>query len=461
MPFKIKLLLVYLFLCVILCCNPAKQSETMRTAFRIESEEAIDQFLVLDANTGDTLHFSFSPLPSDTFAVEVTRPTLAQVVVNDQGLNEFMISPYTSRVITLTATDSSLTSNDTLNNTLQGLSNQDFAFVQQNMGKILNATRKRDVAGIFDSIRLSGLQTIDSLSTHFSEAELDFLRDQYRWRGNSFRYWNGRNNFALGRDDEYFQFARNQAPDTAFLGAAPIAELYRLEIEYVTERGSIEGIDSFISYIRSQHAANPDLADYLVAIYIKEVIVSPDYWTLHQPFLNRQVVERMHETEQDNPYRRIFLRPVLTQMDVLNQPEAFDFYALNPQADTVRLSSFAGSYVLLDFWATWCGPCIQQEPHFQELVRSFAAGQPIRFVKVSTDAMRRTWLSYIKQKADKGIVNLWVNGDQHHLLKAAYSLHGLPRYVLVGPDGKIIDDNVSAPSLQVAEDLRRMLRENS
>ena len=130
---------------------------------------------------------------------------------------------------------------------------------------------------------------------------------------------------------------------------------------------------------------------------------------------------------------------MLTQFDALNQPEAFDLYPLNPQADTVSLSSFAGSYVLLDFWASWCGPCIQQEAHFQELVRSFSDGQPIRFVKVSTDAMRHTWHNYIKKKLDKGIVNLWVDGDQHHLLKAAYSLHGLPRYVLVGLDAHVLD----------------------
>jgi len=51
--------------------------------------------------------------------------------------------------------------------------------------------------------------------------------------------------------------------------------------------------------------------------------------------------------------------------------EAVDFALTDIDGDSVRLSDYRGKVVILDFWATWCPPCVREIPHFNELAREF------------------------------------------------------------------------------------------
>src|SRR5206468_10320558 len=62
-----------------------------------------------------------------------------------------------------------------------------------------------------------------------------------------------------------------------------------------------------------------------------------------------------------------------------------DFTATTVDGRTVRLGDLRGQVVVLDFWATWCGPCRQMIPHERELVQKLA-GRPFAFLGVSADA---------------------------------------------------------------------------
>ena len=119
---------------------------------------------------------------------------------------------------------------------------------------------------------------------------------------------------------------------------------------------------------------------------------------------------------------------------------------------TKSLDSFKGKYVYIDVWATWCGPCIQQIPYLQTLEKAYH-NKNIEFVSISTDESRRSggswveaenkWRNFVKKKNMKG-VQLW--SGQDNSFQQAYQITGIPRFILIDPEGKIVDANAARPS---------------
>jgi thiol-disulfide isomerase/thioredoxin len=116
------------------------------------------------------------------------------------------------------------------------------------------------------------------------------------------------------------------------------------------------------------------------------------------------------------------------------------------------LDSFKGKYVYIDVWATWCRPCIQQIPYLQALEKEYH-NKNIEFVSISTDESRRSggsweaaekkWRGFIKKKNMTG-VQLW--SGQDYSFQQAYQINSIPRFILIDPEGKIVEANAARPS---------------
>jgi peroxiredoxin len=117
-----------------------------------------------------------------------------------------------------------------------------------------------------------------------------------------------------------------------------------------------------------------------------------------------------------------------------------------PKGDTIRLSSTRGSYVLLDFWASWCGPCRQENPNIVKAYNEFH-GKGFTVFQVSLDKTRDAWLSGIK--ADK--LDRWIHVSDLKYWKSEvvplYRLEKIPSNFLLDPDGKIIDADLRGENL--------------
>lgn len=114
--------------------------------------------------------------------------------------------------------------------------------------------------------------------------------------------------------------------------------------------------------------------------------------------------------------------------------------------NTIPLTDFKGSYVYIDFWATWCGPCIKEIPSLQVLERELH-DKNITFVSISFDDEEDLgkWKNFIKRRNLKG-VQLWVDADNKAKFSKAFNIQQIPRFVIIDPKGNIVDANAQRPS---------------
>jgi len=140
-------------------------------------------------------------------------------------------------------------------------------------------------------------------------------------------------------------------------------------------------------------------------------------------------------------YKRLIDKS-LTEYSVLKKGgAAFDFTGMDIDGKSVKLSDYKGKYIYLDFWATWCGPCIKEYPYFQELNSKFKDKNNIVFISVSTDQDKDKWIEYMKKNNHD---NISIHVLNSHL--APYKIAFIPRFILIDKDFNLLEPFASRPS---------------
>jgi peroxiredoxin len=125
-----------------------------------------------------------------------------------------------------------------------------------------------------------------------------------------------------------------------------------------------------------------------------------------------------------------------------------EFAETDTAGKMVSLSSFRGKYVLIDFWASWCGPCRQENPNVVKAFNHFR-GKKFTIVGVSLDrpGAQDKWLKAIH---NDGLAWTQLSDLKFWDSKAAglYAVRGIPQNFLLDPDGKIIGKNLRGEDLE-------------
>jgi len=131
-----------------------------------------------------------------------------------------------------------------------------------------------------------------------------------------------------------------------------------------------------------------------------------------------------------------------------------DFSIPDATGKMVNLSDFKGKVVAIDVWATWCIPCMHSLPYFLKIRDQYKNNPNVVFMSISTDnsASKTKWLDFLKSKNMNG-VDLHAGDKSASAFERAYNITGIPRYILIGKDGKIIEDHAPQASEPAYETL--------
>ncbi len=231
-------------------------------------------------------------------------------------------------------------------------------------------------------------------------------------------------------DTTYYAFLREVNLDRSNTDKG-IAYYYFLDY-YLKEKYRLADVDDdFFDYVKNELSGRPLYEYYAFALasnFKKKLYAhfGPD---CPYPDLAKRVKVKYHKLEgmlEGNP------APVVVLQDTTGTD--------------IPLAKLKGKYLYIDFWATWCGPCIAEMPALDTLQHDYADAD-IAFLSISVDKEKdkQKWKDFVAERQLKG-VQVWVDEENSRVFTEAFNIKQIPRFVLLDPEGHIVNANAPRPS---------------
>lgn len=192
----------------------------------------------------------------------------------------------------------------------------------------------------------------------------------------------------------------------------------------------LEGVDIFLSY-----AKNDTLKGEIVLEQAGRYKGYTDYEELMKKYGNLMLTESQKQRDKDIMFSLVSYAP---------GSKAFNFSYPDKDGKKVTLADMKGKVVLVDVWATWCGPCKKEIPSLQKLEEEMK-GKDVEFVSISVDVEKdkEKWLKMVKD--DKlGGTQLFASGWSD--ITKHYKINAIPRFLVFDKEGKIVTVDSPRPS---------------
>ena len=219
-----------------------------------------------------------------------------------------------------------------------------------------------------------------------------------------------------------FRFQENKQPEDAKRMIAAQAELARQNREFI--------------------AGHSNLAVNLVLV--EELKKEP--FTYDQGYLDE--LEQLFASYRDTCPRLKNFRQYLKEASAFAQGKPLqEGKVITSKGDTLSLLAQlkAGQYTLIDFWASWCGPCRASFPHLREMYKLH--GEKVNFISVSLDKEEKEWQKAMGEEKLPWSQFLATRALSKEVGKH-YNLKSIPTFLFIAPDGKIIFSGHSSDELE-------------
>ena len=189
--------------------------------------------------------------------------------------------------------------------------------------------------------------------------------------------------------------------------------------------------------------------EYSLSIHVTEPPETPHGMGKQLGSIQQEViVPEMPGGRSDEPMDLGELKVVLKKDLRIGMP-APDFEVKTLDGKTLKLSDLRGKYVLLDFWATWCGPCVAEMPHLKEVYEAFGKNEKFVMMGLSLDDNEdapRKFAARHEIAWTQGFLGEWSKTQ----LPNEYGVSGIPSLFLVDPQGNIAAKDIRGSGIKSA-----------
>ena len=123
--------------------------------------------------------------------------------------------------------------------------------------------------------------------------------------------------------------------------------------------------------------------------------------------------------------------------------EAPNFELITSTGGKIALSSLRGKYVLIDFWASWCGPCRREIPNIKKIYAEFK-DKGLQVVGVSIDSSDKAWKKALEEE-NMDYLQLY---DPEGITSKLYNYNGIPFIILISPEGIILEKGLRGENIR-------------
>ena len=244
---------------------------------------------------------------------------------------------------------------------------------------------------------------------------------------------------------EFFEFLK----DIPFQSEAVGNQWYREFLVAYFDRMNMQANVDDTQYAFEYDIAKDHLNGKALAFYRSEIIARA-FRAKKQDL----ILDRYYQFVNKNEYPQFDMKVLATYgkaMKFAKGTPAPDFMLQDIKDETLTLSSFSGKAVYLNFWATWCKPCMKKMEETKGLQAELEK-DGIVFLNVSLDRKEEIWKETIAKNNYKGI-HVLASGELNSEIAKAYEVRVLPQYFIINKKGEFVQE----PKLLSVNDLKTVL----
>lgn len=200
-------------------------------------------------------------------------------------------------------------------------------------------------------------------------------------------------------------------------------------------------------------SASDEVKAFLIGDFIKYHSMIGQYEFTEEALV---YLEEYLKNYPDSPYSEWIEKEYKKRYNQLSNSSVLLIDCSDLEGKKFRASAYDEPFLFIDFWATWCGPCIAENPYIEQLKKEYAG--KVRFIKISVDQYESGWRSFLG-KDPKNTKDSYLLSKKNRIeTMDYYDLNAIPKFMIIDRNGQVIDFTPPRPSdPKVREVLDKML----